>query len=93
MYMGNVVWPQKFTKVNVPVELPESVNGLGEMKGTVKIVLKDGAKPFVQLVPRTVPIPLLKKLKAEFEKLIQLDIIGPVTEPTEWVAPVVVVSK
>ncbi|KAJ8895558.1 hypothetical protein PR048_000894 [Dryococelus australis] len=85
-YVRNVVWPREFNKVSVPL-----VNRLGKMKGTVKIVLKDGAKPFVQSVPRTMPIPLLNKFKAELYGLIQLDIIEPVMEPKKWVASIVVV--
>ncbi|KAJ8869946.1 hypothetical protein PR048_028957 [Dryococelus australis] len=83
----------EFSEVNVPVESPELVNGLGKIKGTIKTVLKDEAKPFVQSVHRTVSITLLNKLKAEIDRLIQLDIIEPVMEPTEWVAPIVVVPK
>ncbi|KAJ8869838.1 hypothetical protein PR048_028847 [Dryococelus australis] len=38
-------------------------------------------------VPKMESVPLLNKLKAELDRPIQLDIIEPVTEPTEWVAP------
>ncbi|KAG5878730.1 hypothetical protein JTB14_000164 [Gonioctena quinquepunctata] len=44
-------------------------------------------------VPRSVPIPLREKLKAELDRLIALNIIEPVDYPTQWVSPIVVVGK
>lgn len=39
------------------------------------------------------PIPLLSKLEEELNGLLDLNIIGRVTNPTDWVALIVVVLK
>ena len=49
-------------------------------------------KPFCMSTPRRVPLPLLKKTDGEIKR-ISLDVIGPIDEPTEWCAPIVVVPK
>lgn len=40
-----------------------------------------------------VPIPLLSVMKKELDQMEANDIIGAVTEPTEWCAPMVPVPK
>ena len=57
------------------------------------IAQKDDAKPFCVKTPRTIPIAFRDKLKAELDLLQQQKIITPVTEPTEWCAPIVVTPK
>ncbi|KAG5861554.1 hypothetical protein JTB14_031542 [Gonioctena quinquepunctata] len=57
------------------------------------IKLVEGAQPFVQSVPRVIPIPLLKPFEEELERLQKLDIIEPIDTPTEWVSPIVVVQR
>jgi transposase InsO family protein len=51
------------------------------------------AEPFVQSVPRVVPIALRKPLEKEIDRLLELGVIVPVEEHTSWVAPIVVVPK
>ena len=55
------------------------------------IALMDDAKPFCVRTPRT--IPFCDKLKAELDLLQEQNIIAPVTEPTDWCAPIVVTPK
>ena len=43
--------------------------------------------------PRTIPFAYHDKLKKELDQLLQQGIITPVTEPTEWCAPIVVAPK
>ncbi|GBO30625.1 hypothetical protein AVEN_202715-1 [Araneus ventricosus] len=55
--------------------------------------LKPGAIPFAITSPRGVPIPLLKQIKAELERMVEEKVITPVLKPTEWCAPVVILPK
>lgn len=74
-------------------KFPDLFREIGEFKGEINIRIKNDAIPFVQTVPRRVPIPLLPKLKAEIERLIDLGIIERMDDVTEWVSPIVVVPK
>ena len=58
-----------------------------------EIKLKDGAEPYAVHTPRRVPHHILPKLEAELKRLQDLDVISPITKPTEWCAPIVVVPK
>ena len=51
------------------------------------------AKPFCVRMPRTIPFAFRDKLKAELDLLQEQNIIAPVTEPTDWCAPIVVTPK
>ena len=62
--------------------------GLGTMEGEYH-----DAIPFAQTTPRWVALPLMTKVKAELERMEQLDVISRVEEPTDWCAPMVVVPK
>ena len=57
------------------------------------ISLTDGDKPFCVRTPRVIPFAYRDKLKAELGLLLEQGIIAPVTEPTEWCAPIVVTPK
>lgn len=57
------------------------------------ISLTENAKPFCVHAPRVIPFAYRDKLQAELELLLQQGIIAPVTEPTEWCAPIVVTPK
>lgn len=57
------------------------------------ISLTDDAKPFCINTPRSIPFAYCDKLRAELEVLQTQGIIEPVTEPTEWCAPIVVTPK
>ena len=47
----------------------------------------------VAQAPRRVPFHVRRKLEAELDELQRLDIIEPVTGPTPWVSPLVVMPK
>jgi hypothetical protein len=55
--------------------------------------LTDGAKPVALRGSRPVSVPLLPRLKAEFQSLEEAGIIRKVTKPTAWVHPIVVVPE
>ena len=53
----------------------------------VKIRLKDGAVPYNVTTSRRVSAPMLKQVRAELERMVDNNIISPITEPTEWCVP------
>ena len=57
------------------------------------ISLLADAKPFCVNTPRSILFAYRDKLKAELELLQSQHIIAPVTEATEWCAPIVVAPK
>ena len=59
----------------------------------VKIKLKSDATPYCVTTARRVPFPILPNVQQELEKMEKLGVIRPVTEPTEWCAPMVPVRK
>lgn len=80
-------------EVAIEKEFPGLLREMGEFKGCVNIKLKEVFVPFAQSVPRPVPIPLFDKLEKEIKRLTELDTIEPVSDATEWVAPIVLVPK
>ena len=44
-------------------------------------------------MPKRVPLSIKTKLKEEFEKLVDKQVIAPVTEPTDWINSMIVVKK
>ena len=80
-------------KEEIVKQYPTLFKGLGKLEGEHTIHLKEGATPFCLTTPRRVPLPLMKKVQEEIERMLQLDVIEPVDEPTEWCSPIVVVPK
>ena len=78
-------------------DFPKLWQGLGKVKPEAApeytITMKPEAKEFAVAAPRRVPVPYLKKVEEELERLKDLDVIRPVTSPTRWCAPIVVVPK
>ena len=58
-----------------------------------RITLREDSKPFCVSTPRRIPLPYREKLKEQLDKLLAANIIAPVTEPTDWCAPIVVAPK
>lgn len=59
----------------------------------IKIKLKEGVTPYCVATARRIPIPLQEKVRKELERMKELDVIEEITEPTEWVSPMVPVIK
>ena len=57
------------------------------------ISLQEDAIPFCVKTPRLIPFAYRDKLKTELDLLQEEGIIAPVTQATEWCAPIVVVPK
>ncbi|XP_064614576.1 uncharacterized protein LOC135478234 [Liolophura sinensis] len=66
--------------------------GTGLLEGKYKIDIDPAVTPVVH-PPRKVPVALRDKLKSELQRLTDLNIIAPVTDPTPWVSSMVLVSK
>lgn len=83
----------KFSLEGISKQFQGIFSDIGEFKNEMSIQIKPDAKPFVQSVPRTVPLALLPKLKIELDRLLKLNIIEPIETPTTWVSPIVCVDK
>ena len=83
------------TAEQIMAEFPTVFDGrIRTMPGEkFQISLADNARPFCVNTPRTIPFAHREKLQKEIDLLISQGIIAPVTEPTEWCAPIVVVPK
>lgn len=65
---------------------------IGCLQGEHHISINPEAKPIVHPF-RKIPISLLDKLKAELERMKQLNVIDKIEEPTDWVSSLVIVEK
>lgn len=83
----------KFTCSVYAEQFPSLFTGLGKMLHPYDIKLREDTEPYAVHTPRRVAHPVLPKLEAELKRLQDLDVISPVTKPTEWCAPIVVVPK
>ena len=83
---------EKYT-ANIVKGYPSLFKGLGELEGEYRIRLIHEPTPFALTVPRKVPLPLLGKTKSELDRMLEIGVISPVHEPTQWCAPMVVVPK
>lgn len=70
-------------KLDPESEFPQVFQGLGTFKEEYDLKLNPEAKPFA--------LPLFEKTRQEPERMQALGVISPVTEPTTWCAPMVVV--
>ena len=68
-------------------------DGLGRVDTEYGITLKQEAKPFALCVPRPIPFPLREKADIALSRMETAGVIVKVKDPTEWVAPMVVVPK
>ncbi|KAK7106504.1 hypothetical protein V1264_017754 [Littorina saxatilis] len=80
-------------KERIQKTFPRLFSGLGKMKETYTIRLKDSAVPYAVTAPRRVPLPFQQKVEEELRRLQDQEVIRPVNTPTDWCAPIVVVPK
>ena len=80
---------------NIRAEFPSVFDGqVKTMDGEeFHIELVDDPQPFCVHTPRAIPFAYREKLKNELDLLQSQGIIAPVTNPTEWCAPIVVTPK
>ena len=81
--------------LEIMLEYPSVFDGrIKTMEGEkFRITLTDDAKPFCIHTPWVIPFAFRDELRAELELLQNQGVIAPVTEPTEWCAPIVVTPK
>ena len=65
---------------------------LGTLPKKYKIIVDPTVPPVIN-APRRIPIALKEKLQVELQRMVDLKIICPVSEPTDWVNSLVVVEK
>ena len=65
-------------KTRMASKHPQLFTGLGHMKDSYTITLKEDAKPFAISVPRKVPLPLYQKTKDELDRMLETGVISPV---------------
>jgi hypothetical protein len=80
------------SEADVLTEYADLFEGLGSLKGEVHFDV-DPSVPPVQMPLRRVPLAVKDKVAAELRRLEASGIIAPVTEPTQWVSPLLVVAK
>ena len=57
-----------------------------------RIKLDPEVKPVIRQ-PRHIPVTMQDKDKSELERMVEIEVIKPVTEPTSWVSSFVAVKK
>lgn len=67
-------------------------NGIGCLPGEHKIEVDETVPPVVQ-PPRRIPHTLKAKVKAELQRMMDMNIITKVEQPTKWVNPITIVRK
>ena len=78
----------------IKYKFPKLFKGLDKLDGPDYIIkLKPDAKPHAISTPKSVPAPLLAKMKEELARMEQMETISKVDEPTEWCARKVVVPN
>ena len=70
----------KISGLNIQQEFPSLLNGLGKILGEHHIRVQDNVKPFALSTPRRVPIPLLGKVKAELDHMLEIGVVSRITD-------------
>ena len=63
------------SKQSMVNEYPKLFSGLGKLQGEHKIQLKENATPSCLATPRRVPLPLMKKVKDEIDRMVDCGVI------------------
>ncbi|KAJ3649934.1 hypothetical protein Zmor_021650 [Zophobas morio] len=85
---------KRSTKEEILAKWPEVFKGLGKLHNFQhKICVEEGAVSFSIATPRRIPLPLMKQVEKEINKMVTQEVIERVDSPTEWCAPMVVAQK
>ena len=85
--------PVESVNTFIPEQYPSLFQGLGTFPESYEIKLKQDTQPFALITPRSVPLPLRKKVEEELARMESLNVISRVDEPTQWCTSMVVVPK
>ncbi|XP_041453694.1 uncharacterized protein K02A2.6-like [Lytechinus variegatus] len=78
---------------DIITKYPAVFNGFGKLVDyQVHVQVDHEVKPVAQ-PPRRIPFHLRKKVEGKIEELLDKDIIEPISGPTSWASPLVVVPK
>lgn len=67
-------------------------SGIGKVKHTYKITLRSDAVPHISAA-RMLPHALKDRVKIKLDQMVTDKVIIPITEPTDWVHPIVIAHK
>ena len=73
-------------------EFEDCFGEIGTLPKTHHMTIDENIKPVIHAA-RRVPFALKDRLKSELDRMVNLDIIEAITEPTDWVSQLVVVEK
>ena len=91
---GGAIPDTKIFSDPVASQYQEVFEGLGFLRSyPYKIALKADATPHAVVTPRRIPLPYHQKVNDELKRMQSLGVFEEVTQPTEWVSPMVVVPK
>ena len=71
---------------------PTRFKGIGNFDGEHHIVIDKEVPPVIH-PPRRCPISIKDEIKAEIDQMVEMDVITPVQEPTDWVSSLVYTQK
>ena len=72
---------------------PDIFNGdVGTFPGSVRLTLKPDAEPILR-PPKRLPIELKEPVKLELDRLVDIGVLAPVDEPTDWVNQMAIATK
>ena len=63
------------------------------MPGTFRINLRNDAAPQILFSPRPTAAGLREQAKAEIDKMLEMNVIEPVEEPTDWCSDLTIASN
>lgn len=90
--MGLIARIDAITKENIASLYPRLFGGFGKLSGKCHITIDPSATPVVH-APRRIPFAVQDKVKRELKRMEKEGVIEPVSEPTDWVSPLVVAYK
>ncbi|CAB3981073.1 Hypothetical predicted protein [Paramuricea clavata] len=90
LHVGNSVSIQS---EEISAKFPKVFEGVGKLEDFQQTIHVDPKIHPVAQAPRRVPFHVRRKVEAKLDELQRLDIIEPLTGPTPWVSPLVVVPK
>ena len=77
---------------NIISKFPDVFKGLGCLPGLYQIAIDHLVSP-VKCAPRRIPVSIKTRVKEELDRLVNLQVITTVKEPTEWISSMICVKK